>query len=285
MTDFSNHTYRELFAFLQKGIDQYREKQDFSQYLVPMEDATSVKSLVVIYNNYYFMLAYFILFGRMPQIWYQVKGLGPGNAYLFEDLSNYFNENVVRLLKESPNPSIEQRQFCLANLRQSEDVKRFHGEIVVNADKMTNGTFQEIIFAKYLQHKNRIQIERDGNFSQRTPSNLMTYKEKSLVLLKYHRIFDIAELRFGKEFGVEYNIDVLQAECQAYQAKLLQEKQKREAREKELELERKKREKEEMRWSSSNGFMDDAGGLAASIAAGAAVGFFNAIFSLARKGK
>ena len=214
MEDYSNHKYSRLLTYLQNGCEQYREENDFSQYLIPMEGASSVEALIVIYNNFYFMLAYFILHGgKMPQKWYQICTLGIGNEYLFRDLSNYFNENIVRLFKECTNPTIEQRQFFLANMRQSEDVVRFHNEIVANTEGEARETLRTIIHARRLQYEYRMKLEKDYRIKK---TSLNEYKNNTSILLKYHRICDIAELRFGRDFDIVYKSDILRAEYEKY---------------------------------------------------------------------
>lgn len=277
MADYSNHKYSSLLTYLQSGCERNREKNDFSQYLIPMEEASSVEALVVMYNNYYFMLAFFILYAeKMPPNWYKTCLLGLGNAGLFRELSDYFNDNVVRLFKDIPNPTIEQRQFFLANMRYSEGVEKFHDEIVADTDENERGTFREILFARKYQYEHRMLMEKSYSIKE---VNRKGYKNCTRILLKYHRICDIAELRFGREFGFEYNYDVLQAEFQAEQEKLLE-------RKKQEEIQKKQQDSANLSLDSGlPDFVGDVGDMMLSAALALPFGIIGGIMGAALKGK
>ena len=275
MKDYSNHPYKKLLSYIEERCQRLKEEGDFAGYLLSMGRAKSVEELIKIYNLIYKLLAVLILQSYiLPPNWYNTKSLGIGNAYLFEDLNRFFNEHLLRLFKTASQPTQEERLSFIVNLRACDNTKDMLNQMLEDSNTDFRNEYGFVI-AKILVCSNlRKVIEIKSRLSEYS-STITEYKDCYKVLAAHHRIFDIAETLFWKEYRLDY--DGLIAEY----IKDLKE-QKENANQREFEKEKTNRQ------DSLSMLTSPLNGVADSLLAGALsipLGFVGALFSFCRKGK
>lgn len=279
MKDYSNHKYHYLFEYIEDGCKRMNEKRDFAGYLLSMERAASIREMISIYDNIYTLLAVLILgTHKLPKEWYNKATLGIGNNWLFSNLADFFNYNVLRVFKAYKNPPIQFYYYCLANLREEGFAKLVDSEIILNVNTDKFKELKTIMSARVQQYSRRTSTKLfDIDYNS---MELLQFKNASKILAHYNRHFDVAETLFAKKYDIKYE------ELPEQYLRDLEELKKRE----EERARERKRLKEEASSSSyshyyvpSSGVLDDAGELLGSLILGLPFAFLGGIIGSMKK--
>lgn len=203
MKDYSKHPYRWLLSYIEKRCQKLKEEKDFVSYLLSMECAESIEELITIYNTIYKLLAVLILQSyTLPEYWYITKTLGIGNAYLFDELKQFFNDNLLRLFKAVVQPTKEERVSFISNLRECSNTLNVLNQML----EVSGEDFREeygFVIAKILScPRCKKEIEQHYYLSE-SDHKITAYKDCYKVLAAHHRLFDIAETLFWKQYGLD----------------------------------------------------------------------------------
>ena len=106
MVDFSKYKYYKLLEFLNIHYKHSSGKRNYAHYLLTMNEATSFKSLIKIYEAVYFKILHYLVTDKVA-----------GHKNLDEDLNICFNENLVRLFLAETHLSEEECIKYLVNVR------------------------------------------------------------------------------------------------------------------------------------------------------------------------
>ena len=278
MKDYCNHPYRKLLSYIEEGCQRLKEERDFVGYLLSMERAKSIEELIKRYNAIYKLLAALILQSyNLPENWYNTKSLGIGNAYLFDDLNRFFNDHLLRLFKMIAQPTNEERLSFIVNLRDCDNTQDTLIQMLEDSNTDFRGEYGFVIAKIPVCSQLRKKIEQ--NYHLYGEGSTMTeYRDCYKVLAAHHRIFDIAETLFWKEYGLDS--DGLIAE---YIKDLKEQKEKANQRKIEAEKEKKINKKDSFSVPTF-----PLNGVADALLAGAIsipLGLVGALFSFCRKGK
>lgn len=202
---YSQYPYSRLLDFIVRGCQHQDEEKDFAGYLLSMEQANSINELVSIYNDIYLFLETLTSEkGHSTDYLYQISALGIDKLELFQELGDYFNDNILRLYKDSngsKNLSREKYITFLVNLRDiSHNVSTIQAEILSEANKYS-GYIERFTITRKKQFNCRMKFVHNGEASD---SDLEDYIKASKLLVFHGRIFDIAEINFAKENDIDY---------------------------------------------------------------------------------
>ena len=275
MKDYSNHPYKKLLSYIEERCQRLNEKRDYVGYLLSMECAKSIEELIKIYNLIYKLLAVLILQSYiLPKNWYNIKSLGIGNAYLFEDLNRFFNEHLLRLFKTASQPTQEERLSFIVNLRACDNTQDMLNQMLEDSNTDFRNEYGFVIAKILVYPRLKKEIEQYYRLSENA-SIMKEYKDCYKVFAAHHRLLDVAENLFWKEYGLD--CDGLIAE---YIKDLKEQKEKANQRESE--------KKKTNRQDSLSMLTSQLNGAADALLAGALsipLGFVGALFSICRKGK
>ncbi len=196
--DCSHNPYKHLFEYIENGCQKVDEKRDFVKYLHSMEQADSMEQLISIYNNIFKLLAV-IFFGtnKMPRSWYQPKTWGHNKGDLVEELNCFLNENILKWFQRQDNATLELCNLCLSNLRDCENTVTIKDQLLQ--------------YSGYVSSLSRI-VKRHFSIRQKIELSYPyenEYKNLYITISKnlagHGRIFDVAEVAFGEEYGISYD--------------------------------------------------------------------------------
>lgn len=205
MNDISKYPFKRLLVYLDERGRQTNEELDWAGYLLSMNQANSIVKLIGIYNNVFTILASFILrTKKLPDNWYQTERLGIGNAYLFDELCQCCNDNILRLFKECKNPTKEQCITFLVNLRNGGDnVVKIQNEIINNIhDELNDIYYFTSVRNKYYFYKKN--LESSYLYYSERGSDFNYFRHNSKMLASHGRIFDIADNNFAKKLNIDF---------------------------------------------------------------------------------
>ena len=202
MTDCSQHRYKDLLEYIQKGCQQLGEDRDFAKYLLSMEQAESVEKLIKTYNTIYKLISAVRFESRtVPYGWYVPEKWGTKYESMIYDLNNYLNESILKWFEKQENPTAEQYTCCLANLRESNNINTINHKLIQcnnfkGIDKASE--IESTISHHFSLRKNTAQFYK-GDLK------VKQYISDSQFLAGHGRIFDIAEISFGGDNGISYD--------------------------------------------------------------------------------
>ena len=226
MKDYSDHQYGRLLLNIENKCKQLGEERDFVNYLLSMENANSLEELIKIYNNVFKLLAY-LFFGTkdVPHNWYIPETWGRYNFYYVEDLNGFLNENILKCYTRLKDPTSEQCIMFLSNLRENDNIKEIKEAILANTPKVDENLALKVLSTRNLHNLRRKEIEKD---SSNKTKYIETYIQNSRCLAAYGRIFDVAELAFGKANHIVYDgmKEQYEADVKLYRIKKEDEKKK-----------------------------------------------------------
>lgn len=229
MSDYSKFPYKRLLDYIENGCQKINEERDFVHYLLSMENSETIEELINRYNNLFKLLAViFFATNKLPSAWYMPKTWGYKNEYLLDKLNQCFNESIQNWLRKQANPTLKQCIICLANLRSSGNLVKVQGEVLkyiadgkeVNIDTLIskrnkqNWILENIAFKSSFEYKD----QRDS------------YISYSKYLVGNGHIFDVREIAFGKDHGIEYDnmLEQYNKEAEQERLKLLEDEKQKE---------------------------------------------------------
>ena len=225
--DCSHNPYKNLFEYIENGCQKVDEKRDFVKYLHSMEQADSIEQLISIYNNIFKLLAV-IFFGtnKMPRKWYQPKTWGHNKEYLVEELNCFLNENILKWFQRQENVTYEQFTLCLSNLRDCENTVTIKDQLLQYSGYVSS---LSRIVKRHFSIRQKIELSYPYENEYK---NLYVTISKNLA--GHGRIFDVAEVAFGEEYGIfydglaeEYKKDIEEEEKREEEKLLMEKKEKK----------------------------------------------------------
>ena len=209
MTDYSGYYIKDLLEAIEEGCQKIGEKRDYVKYLLSMEQAESVEKLIEIYDNIYKLLFVFTYGYTFPHDWYKPESGGYHKQHLVELLNRYFNDNIERLSKESGYLSREMLAFFIANLRECINAGIVQSKMMEKRLDEEKAVFLEIGNAGKTQYRARKGIESMSKMDRRYEPAIKIYNRFSTLLALKGRIFDVSEIAFAKDNGIDYNISLV----------------------------------------------------------------------------
>ena len=129
MADYSNFSYKRLLEFFEVEDRYDKNGGDSAEYLLSMSNASSIDDMIVIYNNVFKKIAYYVYCRQsLPVTWFMTESWG-SKAYLSSELNKCLNENIERWYKNHSNPTKEDCIACIVNLRDSNNIYHIQNEI------------------------------------------------------------------------------------------------------------------------------------------------------------
>ena len=271
MADYSKYSCCNMLQYIENRSRQL-ERDNHIDYILSMENAESIEGLIKIYNNIYKFLA-ILFYGtkKVPKNWYKPETWGYNRKYLIEELNTYLNECILKWYQRQEFPTEQQAILCIANLRQCENTYWIAEDIYISKFK-ANEDISRLIGKRNTLYNIRKKLEKSYAYGARDERE---YLKLTRYLAAHGRIMDVAEIYFGKEYGIEYG-------------NLIEDYQKDLEEEKRQEEDRVKREKEFKKQQDINSALkvfDTIGGGLFSFLLSLPFGFFGGIFSSMRKGK
>lgn len=266
MNDYSKYQYGNLLNYIDEGCKRIGEERDFVQYILTMDKVESIGELIKRYNNIYKLIAV-IFFGshKLPARWYVPETWGYYKRYLVDDLNLCLNENIWKWFRRQENPTPEICKICVANLRNSDKM------ISVENGFLNEYVKKESVILTLLNvqsnHYNLMKrIQKEGLNNNNLKGEYIQYVQ---FLAVHGRIFDVAEISFGKDNGISYDNLI-----EDYKNRIEEEQKRIEKRNK---IERKR----QMRQEIDKGFkiFDTIGGSVFSFILSLPFSFLGAIFS------
>ena len=228
MVDYSNHSYKSLLQFIDDGCKQIGEDRDYVSYLLSMEDAESIEELIKIYNNVFKLLVNIHFgVGNAPKKWDMIETGGKEYRYRVIQLNTYLNENILKWYQRQGVFTHEQASLCLSNLRKSESTY-VENAIVCSLSKDEQKNIANLISIAEYQDQMRTLV--NTSYSD-LDKHISAYKNYSKILAGHGRVFDAAELQFGKRLCIDYEV-LAQQYKEEVELKIKREKEEK-AREKE----------------------------------------------------
>lgn len=202
MGDYSHYSYCRLLEHLEEKGKQYSDRRNYAEYLLSMNEADSIDSLIKIYNNVFKLLA--ILFygtDKLPSNWYVVETWGYNRAYLLEELNDCYNQNLLVLYKRIEAPTLEQFYTFIANLKKSDNYSDIEEQIIKCSNLDINKESSKIASIR-----RSIQC-----LSKRTNSAFVCdddLRKQSISAFTFlgsnQRIFDVREFYYAKRSNIDY---------------------------------------------------------------------------------
>ena len=146
MQDYSNYSYSRLLTFLEEQYLRCSDNINYAQYLLTMKDATSIASVIKIYD---------VVFEKLPS--YERN-----DGEICLELNQCLNENILRLYNATSDPTDFFALSCIVNLRECENVEQITDEISSSQGNDISDFINEITSAKIKLLKIKSEIE---NFS------------------------------------------------------------------------------------------------------------------------
>ena len=272
MVDYSKYSCCNMLQYMENRSRQLG-RDNHIDYILSMENAESIEELMKIYNNIYKFLA-ILFFGtkKVPKNWYKPEVWGYNRTYLIEELNTYLNECILKWYQRQDSPTELQAILCIANLRYSDNTYWVAKEILDNPNPKAEKEISRLIGKRNTQYIFRKKLEKYYDYG-------VKYEREYLKLTRYlaahGRIMDVAEIYFGKEYGIKYGNLI-----EDYQKDLEEEKRQEEDR-----VKREKEFKKQQDISSALKVFDTIGGGLFSFLLSLPFGFFGGIFSSIKKGK
>lgn len=277
MIDYSQHPYKRLLEFIDTGCQKINEERDFVSHLLSMEQANSIEELVRILNVTFKVLAV-IHFGsiKLPSNWYKYLSWENEDKYYVKDLFSFFNKKLLKwYVNLERYPSLDQRAFCIANLRdeynQYEIVQAIMGVrgfdfpySIIELNRERNSFFSLI---------NDLEGYTTNNYKYNEV--WAKYKTATKVLAGNGRIFDIID---------EENLKKHAIDAEKLRLKYKQELEERRRQEKERRKQEIKRKRIKNSISTIK-LIDNVGKGIGLVLGNLFLGFIGALFSGLRKGK
>lgn len=151
MTDYSKYSYQRLLEELESAYLHGNDKQNYAALLLSMEDKSSVKLLVDIYDDVFMALpAYIYLPQYVPDYWHLFKLWAGKKDYLGYELNQCLNENIQRiaLIQEEKTESFGYQ--CMVNLRPCDGMKTISQKIAEQYHLTDNDKLERIEKCQYV---------------------------------------------------------------------------------------------------------------------------------------
>lgn len=277
MTYYSNHKYRALFAFIEEGCKRTGEERDFVTYLLSMENAASIEELIKILNNIYKLFATFI-YGKekWPKRWYFCEYWGMDNAKYVDVLYQYFNENLLQIFKKIEKPTEVDYIKFIVNFRVCDNILDIEEEMLRDTSEEVMQYLKTYISSRNYHYYRRKTVEKYIDDPSTVSAELNGYKIATKSMLGNGRILDIAEVKFGNMFNIDYEELIKSYKEELERRKIFEEKR----------IEKEKREKKNKRISfNDNNIVDDAMGLIGAGLLSLPFGLLGGIFSAAKSSR
>lgn len=143
-----NTNYSTLIDFLDNAHEKDTEGKNHSDILLSMQNSTSIKELVCIYDKVFKRLVR-LTYGedesRFPSYWYKPVFWMENRGYLAEELDNYLNCNILRLLKNNLSKSNELFIACLLNIRNGSNKENTQRELFSLCNDFSEDNVNEFI--------------------------------------------------------------------------------------------------------------------------------------------
>lgn len=206
MTDDIQYRYRDLLEHLESGSQKLNESIDYAQYLQTMEKADSLKDIMLVFDNVItFQANIFYNRKNLDGNWYQHEFWGYEPSHHVQELCCYLNENILMWYQRQSAPSGEHLYSCLANLRECKNIDDIAKQLL-STPCPNAGEDAHVITSKVTRHYlTRLDLYKKRKSSIQYPTALNQYKDLSYSLAQYGRIFDVIEVAFGKEHGIDYS--------------------------------------------------------------------------------
>ena len=223
MADYSQYKYCRMLEYIESMSSQ-QKVDNHIDYILSMRSATSIERIIKTYNNTYQFLAR-LSYGkkRVPIDWYKPKNWGENKEYLVEELNELLNESILSWFNRQEHITNEQALMCISNLRSDNNTKLIEDEILTKTKPKADKGINYLIDIRNKNNNIRKYIEdskSDAYFSEKL------YISNCKYLAAHKHIFDIAEIAFGKQYGIsyynlieEYKIEVAEEENRIKQKK------------------------------------------------------------------
>ena len=231
MIDYNEHPYKDLLRFIENECQQHNERRDYVSYFLSMEHAASIEELIKKFDNLFKLLAIFC-FGtnKMPNRWYLYKQWKVEYAQQAENLLQYLNKTILDYYNRIIDPTEDQVNSCIINLRDCNNKVEIQNSIIKNAKSWD------------------VISNRDNFFSQNETLNFLgkgcqDYNsqkiecERNIKVIVYKgRVLDVREIAFCKYHLIDYE------KILPYYEQGKENREKEQLENEKAELEQKKRE-------------------------------------------
>ena len=203
MADYSAYPYGRMLSYIERRCTELGDDKKYIEYILSMENAESIERLIKMYSSCYKVLAY-LFFGtkKLPYAWYNTETWGYNYGWLIDELNYCLNENILKWYKRQESPSNKQTLSALSNLHESKNIVTVQNEILkISTPQADNGV--KTLF--YIRDKQYDMRNKNSNYRY----NEHDYLYCSGYLAAHGHIFDIIEIRFGKDLGISYdNVEI-----------------------------------------------------------------------------
>lgn len=153
MKDYSNYSYSGLLESLDTMYEDSSDRKNYAEYLLSMENATTIKKCIKIYDKVYDR--------------YHVEGTVC--PFLDADLALCLNENIMRILKSNASMTSTDILCTLANLRPCDGIARMQQEVLkLGKMKVTDNFLAFMTQAKEIMEAQKNYQEASGQISVKT---------------------------------------------------------------------------------------------------------------------
>lgn len=121
---FSQYKYGRILEVLDGQYERDTDPRNYAKYLLSMNEATSIKQCIKIYNKVY-------------EKYCKLFDLGwSGHKNEDEDLARCLNENIIRILKKKNDTTYLDVLASLSNVRESPEIEDYQNEIIAYAKRI-----------------------------------------------------------------------------------------------------------------------------------------------------
>lgn len=224
MSDYSKYSYRRLLDFLVLENKYDKEGVDYAEYLLSMNNASSIDDMLIIYNKVFEKISYYVFCHSIPDYWFITESWG-NKTYLAYELNNCLNENIIRMYESLESPTKEDCISCIVNLRNCDNKTMIQNNIFLHKH------FDDL-------HGSDIIALRDYSYIIRRKIRKLIPRTEEYIELKSEYVDLMDELI---NLGYKYTIEEIKfEEIRGIDVKKLIEKKREEERKNE-EIERKEK--------------------------------------------
>lgn len=190
MANYNSYTYSRLLEHLEDNIIIKKGQQvNCSEFLLTMNQSTSIKEMFDIYNKVYDV----------------IRETSGSISYWELELNLCLNENIKRLYLTAKEPTDDFCNACLANLRRCNIVDDIIALITKKQGKHILPATQEITTAQHYMTEATLgmRMKKPGQYPTKDSPVVEKYFIATAVLLKYGFIESEAEHKLIEDYGIK----------------------------------------------------------------------------------
>ena len=205
MSKYQSYSCSNLLEYFDSWYEHDTDRTNYAQYLLTMQDASSVKDMIGIYDKvlWKFIVRYHGI-GKeelVSELWYNINMLSCDTRVYWESLNVFLNENIKRLF-DSQEYSDKLAFECITNLREASNCAKIRKYFFSQSSESVAANKEKILSSldvvnKATEHITPYNIDTNG---------YLVYKSKYIENIKY--LISIGFIKSIKDITFELNTNI-----------------------------------------------------------------------------